>query len=185
MLKERVQWETLYLPPPECVVLFCFLCVSTVRSLMATLNGFPFNSGFVSHTKGNSMSLGHSVAPSLLMSRSSAIAATRAEQRKLTKKQFVLQLLGWKPNLCISDKKSKASVFLCMCVSGYIVWAKDRSARDLMNAGRNTSEGHWARLLMKGWMCPCKDVTVCNTLIQSQLLAAHQADKSIQALQSN
>lgn len=94
MLKERVQWETLYLPPPECVVLFCFLCVSTVRSLMATLNGFPFNSGFVSHTKGNSMSLGHSVAASLLMSRSSAIAATRAEQRKLTKKQFVLQLLG-------------------------------------------------------------------------------------------
>lgn len=59
-----------------------------------------------------------------LMSSNLAIAPTRAEQRKLTKKLFVLLFLAWVPYLCIfgadsilrGSWKSKASMFMCMCV---------------------------------------------------------------------
>lgn len=43
---------------PECALLFCFLCLSSVQSLMATPNAFPRNSGVVFH-RGNRMDLGH------------------------------------------------------------------------------------------------------------------------------
>lgn len=89
---------------PECALLFCFLCLSSVHSLMATPNAFPLNSGVVFH-RGNRMDLGHGVAASLLMSSNLAIAPTRAEQGKWTekknKKHFALQSLGWMPNSCV------------------------------------------------------------------------------------
>lgn len=65
---------------PECALLFCFLCLSSVQSLMATPNAFPLNSGVVFH-RGT----GWTWDTSLLMSSNLAIAATRAEQGKLTK----------------------------------------------------------------------------------------------------
>lgn len=124
-MPERIMkyWNSL----PECVVLFCFLCVSTVCSLMATLNAFPFNSGVVFHTQGNGMDLGHCVAASLLMSSNLASAPTRAEQRKLTKKHFLLLSLFWMPR-----QKSKTSI----CV-------QDRRAKTERETGRNTPYGHW------------------------------------------